>query len=154
MRRGSEKLEIARKAYPAVTNGLLPALATLPNTNDNVETVVARIESLTVALRAVANQSEGVVLEVLLELGEGPVASLVDNLFGASEVKGLDTASLETQPMSLRLFQSKLWGRTWTAGTVLDAVVALPAAARAKREYLADCAAGRTADLAMARRRD
>lgn len=49
------------------------------------------------ALRAIADESEGVVLEVVLELGQGPVAPLVDDLLRASEVKGLDATSLLLQ---------------------------------------------------------
>jgi hypothetical protein len=50
-----------------------------------------------VALGAVADEGEGVVLEVLLELGDGPVAALVDDLLGAGEVEGLDTTRLWTR---------------------------------------------------------
>ena len=46
------------------------------------------------ALGAVADEGEGVVLEVLLELGDGPVAALVDDLLGAVKVEGLDAARL------------------------------------------------------------
>lgn len=45
------------------------------------------------SLRAVANESKSVILEVVLELGEGPVTSLVDDLLSASKVQGLDTAN-------------------------------------------------------------
>ena len=38
------------------------------------------------------DKGEGVVLEVSLELGEGPVGSLVNGLFRASKVEGLDTS--------------------------------------------------------------
>ena len=45
-------------------------------------------------LRAVANEGEGVVLEVVLELGERPVAALVDNFWGTSKIESLDATSL------------------------------------------------------------
>jgi len=80
--------------HPAVLNGLLPGLAILADTDNHVEALVAGVETLAVALGAVTDESEGVVLEVLLELGDGPVGTLVDDLLGTSEVKSLDTTSL------------------------------------------------------------
>jgi hypothetical protein len=68
---------------------LPPALAVLTDTNDDIETVVTSIQALTVALRTVADESEGIILEVVLELRERPVTSLVNNLLGASKVEGL-----------------------------------------------------------------
>jgi hypothetical protein len=53
-------------AYPAVLAGLLPALAVLTHANDDVEAVVARIQALPVALGAIADEGERVVLEVVL----------------------------------------------------------------------------------------
>ena len=44
-------------------------------------------------LGTVANESKSVVLEVFLELGQRPVAALVDGLLRPSEVERLDTAS-------------------------------------------------------------
>lgn len=54
---------------PAILDSILPRLALLPHTNDDVQAVVTEIEALAVALRAVADQSEGVVLEVVLLKG-------------------------------------------------------------------------------------
>jgi hypothetical protein len=51
---------------PAILLGVLPRLAALPDTNDDIEAVVTEVETLTVTLRAVADQSKGVVLEVFL----------------------------------------------------------------------------------------
>jgi hypothetical protein len=51
---------------PAVLLCLLPRLPVLSYTDDDVETIVAEIETLTVTLRAIADQSERVVLEVFL----------------------------------------------------------------------------------------
>lgn len=55
---------------PAILHGVLPGLAVLADTDDDVEAVVAQVEALAVALGAVANEGEGVVLEVVLETGE------------------------------------------------------------------------------------
>ena len=51
---------------PAILLGILPGLAVLSDANDDVQAIVAKVETLTVALRAVADQSKGVVLEVVL----------------------------------------------------------------------------------------
>ena len=74
---------------------MLPALTVLADTDDDIETVVAGVQALTVALRTVANEGEGVVLEVVLEFGERPVASLKDGLLGACKVESLDATGLE-----------------------------------------------------------
>jgi hypothetical protein len=60
-------------AHPSVLLGLLPRLSALADADNHVQAVVAGVEALSVALRAVADECERVVLEVLLELGEGPV---------------------------------------------------------------------------------
>lgn len=52
---------------PAILLGVLPGLAVLADTNDDVEAVVTEVKTLAVALGAVADKGEGVVLEVLLE---------------------------------------------------------------------------------------
>ena len=82
-----------RGTYPAVLLRLLPALTVLADTDDDVQAIVTGVETLSVSLRAVANESKSVILEVVLELGEGPVTSLVDDLLSASKVQGLDTAN-------------------------------------------------------------
>ena len=46
--------------------GILPRLAVLSDTDDDVQTVVTEVKALAVTLRTVANEGEGVVLEVLL----------------------------------------------------------------------------------------
>ena len=74
---------------PTILDGLFPALAVLADTNDNVEAVVTSIQTLAMALRAVADEGEGVVLEVVVKLGKRPVAALVDDLLGACKVEGL-----------------------------------------------------------------
>ena len=63
-------LEKVDAGLPAILDGLLPALAVFSDTNDDVEAVVAEVEALAVTLGAVADEGEGVVLEVLLEDGQ------------------------------------------------------------------------------------
>lgn len=51
---------------PAILYGLLPALTILSDTNNDIETVVTEVKTLTVTLRTVSDQGEGVILEVFL----------------------------------------------------------------------------------------
>ena len=51
---------------PAILLSLLPRSAVLADTDDHVEAVVAEVETLAVALGAVADQSKGVILEEFL----------------------------------------------------------------------------------------
>jgi hypothetical protein len=53
-----------------------------------------------VTLRAITNESEGVVLEVVLELCERPVRALVHNLFCARKVEGLHAAGLYSRALA------------------------------------------------------
>ena len=55
-----------RSRYPSILLCIFPALAVLPHANDNIKTVVAKVQALAVALRAVANEGKSVVLEVVL----------------------------------------------------------------------------------------
>lgn len=80
-----------RKTYPTILNGLSPALTVLTDTNDDIETVVTSVQALTMALRAVANESERVVLKVILKLSQRPVTALIDGLLDTGKVKSLDT---------------------------------------------------------------
>ena len=86
-----------RGTYPAVLLRLLPALTVLADTDNDVQAVVTGVQALAVALGAVTDESKGVVLEVLLELGQRPVTPLVHDLLRTREVKGLDTASRHLQ---------------------------------------------------------
>ena len=52
---------------PAVLHSILPRLAILADTDDDVEAVVAQVETLAVALGAVADEGKSVVLEVVLK---------------------------------------------------------------------------------------
>lgn len=79
--------------HPSVLHSLLPTLTVLANTNDDVKTVVTGIQALTVALRPIPDESKGIIFEVVLELGQWPVASLVDNLLGSSEIESLNSTS-------------------------------------------------------------
>ena len=60
---------------PAILLGVLPRGTVLSYTDDDVEAVVTEVETLTVTLRAVADEGEGVVLEVLLEGGQSRIFS-------------------------------------------------------------------------------
>ena len=51
---------------PAILHGVLPRGTVLSYTDDDVQAVVTEVETLAVTLRAVADEGEGVVLEVLL----------------------------------------------------------------------------------------
>lgn len=59
-------LEEVLAGNPAILNGILPGLTVLSDTNDDVEAVVTEVETLAVALRAIADERQSVVLEVLL----------------------------------------------------------------------------------------
>jgi len=63
---GLINLEKVLAGNPAVLDRILPRLTVLSDTNDNVQAVVSEVETLAVALRAIADQSEGIVLEVVL----------------------------------------------------------------------------------------
>lgn len=52
---------------PAILYSFFPRDTVLSDTNDDIETVVTEVETLTVTLRAIANQGESVILEVLLK---------------------------------------------------------------------------------------
>ena len=60
-------VEQVRAGNPAVLLGLLPRGAILADTDDNIEAVVAEVETLAVALGAVADQSKSVILEEFLQ---------------------------------------------------------------------------------------
>jgi hypothetical protein len=70
---GLVNLEKVDTGLPAILDGLLPAGAVFSDTNNDVEAVVAEVEALAVTLGAVADEGEGVVLEVLLEGGQSRV---------------------------------------------------------------------------------
>jgi hypothetical protein len=52
--------------YPAILNSILPRSTIFPNTNNNIQAIVAKVKALTMALRSVPNQSERIVFEELL----------------------------------------------------------------------------------------
>lgn len=64
----SQTKEKMGSAYPTVLDGLVPALAVLTDADNNVEAVVASVKALAVALRAVADERESVIFEIVLEL--------------------------------------------------------------------------------------
>lgn len=97
-------------------------MTSLANTDNDVEAIVTEVQTLSVTLGAVAEESKGVVLEVILELSRAasehqcqyehtwgqslcvrmftphllkrPVVALVDLLLCSSKVNGLDSALL------------------------------------------------------------
>ena len=73
-------LEEVLALNPAILNSILPGLAVLANTNDDIEAVVAKVKTLAVALGAVADESEGIVLEVLQQLLLRPIGTLCNQL--------------------------------------------------------------------------
>lgn len=63
---GLVNLEQVLALNPAVLQGVFPRLAALPHTDDDVQAIVTQVQTLAVALGAVADEGEGVVLEVVL----------------------------------------------------------------------------------------
>jgi len=61
---------------PPILLGLLPASTVLPDTNNDVDTIVTEVQTLTVTLRTVTDESKSVVLEVFEELLSWPVTAL------------------------------------------------------------------------------
>lgn len=53
---------------PTILYRFFPRCAILSNTNDNIETIIAKIETLTMTLGAVANKGEGIIFEVFLDM--------------------------------------------------------------------------------------
>jgi hypothetical protein len=63
---GGVNVEEVLALNPTITLRIFPAGAALSDTDDDIESVVAEVEALAVTLRAVTDEGEGVVLEVLL----------------------------------------------------------------------------------------
>ena len=61
---------------PAILLSLLPASTVFPHTNDDIESIITKIQTLAVTLGAVANERERIVLEVVKELVTRPVVAL------------------------------------------------------------------------------
>lgn len=83
------------RADPTILHGLSPALAVLADADNDIEAVVTSVETLAMTLGAVADDGEGVIFEVVVQLGEGPVGAFVDDLVGARKAEGLHTARRE-----------------------------------------------------------
>ena len=79
--------------YPTVFLSLFPAITILTDTNDDVEAIVPSIQALAMALGPIADEGQRVIFEVVLELCQGPVRTLVYNLFGACEIESLDSTN-------------------------------------------------------------
>ena len=88
---------------PAVVESLLPGLAVLSYTDNDVEAVVAHVETLAVALGAIADEGKGVVLEVLLAQLSAPCSSTPN--FDANE------AVADSQEASLWANRHALYAR-------------------------------------------
>ena len=64
---GLVDLEQVLARNPAILDGVVPGLAALSDTNDDVEAVVTEVKTLAVTLGAIADKGQSVVLEVVLE---------------------------------------------------------------------------------------
>jgi len=60
-------LEQVLSLDPSILLSLLPRLSVLSYTDDDVQAVVAEVETLSVTLRTVTDECESVILEVFLE---------------------------------------------------------------------------------------
>lgn len=80
---GGVNVEEVLALNPAILLGLLPGSTALADTDNDIEAVVAEVETLTVTLGAVADEGEGVVLEVLEETVAWPVSALYRELWSA-----------------------------------------------------------------------
>ena len=78
---------------PSVFLSLFPALAVLADTNNDFKTIVASIQPLAMALGPIADEGQGIIFEIVLELGQRPVGAFIYNLLGTCEIKGLDSAN-------------------------------------------------------------
>jgi hypothetical protein len=78
---------------PSFINSLLVGL-TLTLTDDNVDTVITEVKSLSTTLRTVSEDGNGVILEGLEKLLLGDIGTLVDSLLGTTEVEGLVATDL------------------------------------------------------------
>jgi len=81
----------AWRTHPAIFQRLLPTLAVLAHADDDVHAIVARVEALSVALGAIADEGERVIFEIVLQLGERPVAALVDDFLRARKIERFNT---------------------------------------------------------------
>jgi hypothetical protein len=65
-RDGLVNIEQVLALDPAILLSLIPRRTVLSDANDDIETVVAQVQTLTMALRAVTDQSQCIILEVFL----------------------------------------------------------------------------------------
>ena len=66
------ELKEIRSWHPSILLCLFPARTVLAHTNNDVEALVPQAEALTVSLRAVADEGECVILEVVLSFYQSP----------------------------------------------------------------------------------
>ena len=105
-------LEQILPGYPTILLSLLPALAVLPYTNDDIEAIVTEVQALTVTLRTVADERESVVLEVVEKLVARPVVALFTAVSG-SGLKEVESASspktFSFEPAKSIVFAPLVW---------------------------------------------
>ena len=63
---GLINVEQVRASNPSILFRLFPTRTVLADTDNHVQAVVAEVQALAVALRAVADEGEGIILEVVL----------------------------------------------------------------------------------------
>lgn len=76
---------------PAFFNSLVEGLA-FTLTNDDIDTIVTQVQSLTTALGTIAKNSNGIILEGLKQLFTGNIGALINGFLNTTKVKGLVTA--------------------------------------------------------------
>ena len=89
-------IEKIRARNPTILLSLLPRSAVLPHADDDIEAVIAEVQTLTVALGAVADERKSVILEVILRemlIGRRPLR--------LCEGQSLQGASLAASPHAL-----------------------------------------------------
>jgi hypothetical protein len=67
LRDGLIDIEEVGSRHPTILLRFLPGFAILANSDNDVQPIVAKIQALPVTLGAIANQSERIVLEVILQ---------------------------------------------------------------------------------------
>lgn len=63
---GLINLEQVLSFFPTILYSVFPGLTVLPHADNDIHAVVSEVKTLAVTLRAIANQGEGIVLEVFL----------------------------------------------------------------------------------------
>ena len=98
--------------HPTIFDGFFPTGTVFSYTNDDVHPIIAGVETLTMSLRTIPDESKSIVFEILVKFGKRPICTLVDDFLGTCEVEGLDTSSL------LEFFVSDNWNELIRRGTL------------------------------------